>query len=230
MAALLAVGLCAAATPVLASPATYTMVVDGAAGSINGTAFSARVVTLTINADTTAVTTQTMTGDANSRCVTGPGTVSVAGVASGTFVSGEAYFCTQVDGETSGFYTSLAQIGSNPVHGGANGDNTTGRLTGAPFAAPGVTLIDNFGPVSYLANTHHSHGARGSLQADILLVGGGRYAATAPEASGSTTASTLTVTVMAVNAVPTLSEWAMILFGTLLAGAAALIVQRRRAI
>lgn len=206
-----------------AAPATYRMVVDGVQASMNGTAVGPNaVVTITINGDTTAVVPQTI-GGGPGNCVTGSGTIEVSGGATAAFVSGAAYICARVDGQQVGFYpTPIEADFGNPIHGG-NGGNGTGALVGAPFGAPGITLTDNFGPVSYQTNTIHSHGAA------VALTGGGTYLGFSPEGGPNSAVSVFEVQLAAAPApVPTLSEWAMILFGLILAGGAAVMIQRRR--
>ncbi len=63
-----------------------------------------------------------------------------------------------------------------------------------------------------------------SVRVDYLAFGG---CPMPPCPASQTNAYTLTVQPTVV-AVPTLSEWAMILFGTVLAGGAALLIERRR--
>lgn len=215
--------VCFAAAPALAAPANYTMVVDQAGGAINGVGFGPNAtVTINILGDTTALISQDVGfGGPGGNCVTGPGTITVSGGPSATFLSGAAYICANTDGQQTGLYATLSDAqNGNPVHG-SNSSNGTGAVQGSPLAAPGITMAAAFGPVPYNAGTLHAHGGT------IALVGGGTYAPNAPEFAG-TTASSFAITMAAPPAtIPTLGEWAMIALGGLLAMAGAVLVRRR---
>lgn len=112
---------------------------------------------------------------------------------------------------------------------------TTGAYTANDRSArDGGFAIYNgaFNPASPATNCVASadDGASWTLTAGTYTLVGGPWASTSPNgiyAVRLTGPGAVTVTVGAA-AVPTLSEWAMILFGTILAGGAALYIQRRR--
>ncbi|MGO4410834.1 MULTISPECIES: IPTL-CTERM sorting domain-containing protein [unclassified Brevundimonas] len=111
---------------------------------------------------------------------------------------------------------------------------------------PGTyTFLANF-PSVYRGGQHTANVALGDetwwINTTGILANGGSYSAAAIGTGNCismtggvcTTANTansrtnVTITSIAASPVPTLSEWAMILFGVLLAGGAALFVQQRQ--
>lgn len=201
----------AGAAVVQAAPITYTMTVDGVTGTANGVAVGPGATTvIVVNADTTNVTVS-----GAGHCVLGTsGTIAITGINAGApqALSGTYYVCANNIGDNVGIYPSEAFFTfGTPVHGG-----NTGAGSGALTGAPAVDLVSNLGPVSYIANTIHSHGGSGGT---LSLAAGGTYVAFAPEAFGNTISSTFqaALTVTALTPIPTLSEWAMIVMSGLLA-------------
>lgn len=144
------------------------------------------------------------------------GTISGGGTVSGSF----AY---DVDTNT---YSAI------------NITTTAGTLPGATYTTIHATA---FSPTSLIALSAAGSGAGQpviSLSFPALTNAGGTGAASGTEGACSAnctffsgTVRNYTATLASVPApapVPTMSEWAMILFGTMLAGGAALYVQRRR--
>jgi hypothetical protein len=196
--ALLALGLSVSAQ---AASITYTMTVDQVTGTANGVSVGpGATVVIVVNSDTVSVTNN----GSGRVCAPGTsGTISINGGAAQA-LSGTYFVCANsATGDNVGVYTTL--YGTGPVHGG-NGSAGTGQLTGAPA----VTLVDNLGPVSYVAASVHSHSVALTLQA------GGTYSANAPEdgSVSNTTASTFRVALTA--PVPALSTWGLLLLGTAL--------------
>ena len=202
-----------------AASITYTMTVDQVTGTANGVPVGpGATVVIVVHSDTGSVTNN----GSGRVCAPGTsGTISINGGAAQA-LSGTYYVCANsATGDNVGVYTTL--YGTQPVHGG-NGGAGTGQLTGAPT----VTLVDILGPVSYVANTVHSHSQALNLQA------GGTYSATSPEqfSVANTTASTFQVAAGAVSspsAVPALGTWGLLLLGTalLLLGIGAVMLRPR---
>jgi hypothetical protein len=113
------------------------------------------------------------------------------------------------------------------VTGVGTGDFTLMTTAGVTTAA--VTGITGSGAV-YLVNVSGITGV-GSLRLDLKSSGTGIVdGALNPIAGGYTSGGVRTVSAAPPPAsVPTMTEWAMILLGLMLAGAAALTIQRRRA-
>jgi hypothetical protein len=210
---LLALGLSVFAQ---AAPISYTMTVDQVTGTANGVSVGpGATVVIVVQSDTGSVTNN----GSGRVCAPGTsGTISINGGAAQA-LSGTYYVCANsATGDNVGVYPTL--YGTQPVHGG-NGGAGTGQLTGAPV----VTLVNNLGPVSYVANTVHSHSQALNLQA------GGTYFANAPEPGSvaSTTASTFQVALTVIAPVPALGIWGLLLLGTalLLLGIGAVMARPR---
>jgi hypothetical protein len=133
------------------------------------------------------------------------------------FVATAAWAAPQIDPETlpdpvlGQPYSENLTFTSAP--GPVNGWSSTGALP------PGLTLANQLSTTTTLSGTPTVPGTYTFTVTGESMNGMMPY----------TRSRTYTLTVAApATPVPTLSEWALILFGTLLAGGAALYVQRRR--
>lgn len=116
---------------------------------------------------------------------------------------------------------------NEPVTGVDTFDFTLTTTAGVTTAT--VTGVTGSG-VLYLVDVGGITGV-GSLRLDLKSSGTGIFdGALNPIAGGYTSGGVRMVSAPAPAAVPTMTEWAMILLGLMLAGVAALTIQRRRAI
>jgi hypothetical protein len=138
--------------------------------------------------------------------------------------------CSAAAGGTSSF---LGGAGGAAVVGSGGGGGG-GAAGAAVFAFTGVVNLVNTGGVGFSA-TAGAGGAGSSVccsdsttgvSGSAGAVGGAAYAA--PGATINGTLLSVAPTAAAAEPIPTLSEWAMILLGVMLAGMAALQVQRTR--
>lgn len=132
--------------------------------------------------------------------------------ATATAITGASYNYTFPAGNWN--YTNSSGCSGGSLN--SNGGSSTVSLTGLGVAA-GATCTINF---TYQPANAGVYG----LSASTVTYAGGDNAS--PKALTAGAQPTLTVT--APTPVPTLSEWAMILLGTILAGGAALFIQRRQ--
>jgi len=172
---------------------------------------------------------------------TGSGPASTAGVLGGGGAGGGSGFSPGADGEGGGGggagYSSQPAgvssfLGGAGGAGGmrAGGGGGGGAAGAAVFAFTGSVTFVNSG-YSNLSATAGTGGASssGSPGADGAVGSIPSYAAPGAAITGSFALGPAAPVVEA-TPVPTLTEWAMILFGAVLAGAAALHLQRRRLI
>lgn len=192
-----------------AAPVTYTYHADNAGGTINGASFGpGTTYDVIITADTTAITGAAIAGGSATCAPSITAAVSIAGGAVGT-IGTPLFVCIRDSGARLGIYAYDGAsytnfIYTNPVLAGGSAVLTT--LTSRSIPTSGIVSTGNSSMVS--------------------LTAGGTFVPTAPNANNSTASFFSVANTPA--PVPTLSEWAMILFGAILAGGAALYIQRRR--
>ena len=200
-----------------AAPVTYTQVITNAQGGrLAGAAIPAgATVTITANADTTNIAAGTATSGAGSCVLTSSPTVKVnAGAA--IAITQPIYACTRTDGSYAGFYTV---------------NNSTALTQGLSVAYTATTIsLSTPSVINYGANTIHTHNELTGYGAGfgVVTVTGGDYVLNSEVSNAA--GSSFTTASAAPAPVPTLSEWAMILLGVVLAGGAAMLIQRRRMI
>lgn len=181
-----------------AAPISYTYSGEGT-GTVNGVPFTSQAYSFVVNGDTTAVT-----GPGNTINAVTSGTITIAGTA----CSAGCSFTTP------GLYR---------VNSAFQGSTIIGiEVT----ATPGTALNEFFSPsspdLSIVTAPITAAATNGFAPYSIVATSGGPVQIISNTGPLPTFSSTLPATV------PTLSEWAMILFGVLLAGGAAMMVQRRR--
>ena len=193
------------ATTATAAPITYTYSGEGS-GTVNGTPFANQAYTFTLQGDTTATT-----GGGTVNPIAS-GTVTIAGTAcsGGCALTSPALYEMRSDfGGGGGGVIGIGVIGSPSV--GLNESLFTPTAPGIDLALPtGLLTADN-------TNGYAPYAAFATSAGPVQI--------TANTGPFPTFSSALAAPVAVV---PTLSEWAMILFGLILAGGAALMLQRRR--
>lgn len=208
----LALGVASAAQ---AGPVTYTQTIDHVTLRMPAPIGPKTDVTVTLvaQADTASIVASGNVFGLAGKCVlASSATITVTGVPTQTFVS-PIYVCATNIGERAGFYTAAG--------GGANE-----FLIGSPSAY--VIDLDQATNSTYMASDIRPGAARPAIpDGDVVF----NYMYATHQTFPNTTASTF-VTALGgpppPAPVPTLSEWAMILLGAILAGAAALTLSRRR--
>lgn len=194
-----------------AAPVTYTQVITNAqGGTLAGAAIPVgATVTITANGETTAITAGTVYGQPGSCVLTTLPRVQV-NAGPQVAITQPIYVCARTDGSFAGFWT-------------ANNPTLDSQWLSVAYSATAFSLSTP-SVINYIANTIHSHQM---FFGGNVTVTGGDYVINSEATNGA--GSSLTTAAAAPPAtVPTLSEWAMILFGVILAGGAALYVQRRR--
>lgn len=194
--------LAASASAASAAPLIYTYEIDNQSGTLVGTPFAAATVTIQVVAESTTLSAQTVFG-LGGQCVTGSsGTVAVNGGAP-VAITQQLYVCQANSGNYLGVYPDL------------------GTLTASHFDLPivGVDLAVPGGP--YPAPAAQAHNGIS------LTVTGGTYVF-GPSYTNTAASFFSIAPAVAPTTVPTMTEWAMILFGLILAGGAAMMIQRRR--
>ncbi|MDD3610315.1 MAG: IPTL-CTERM sorting domain-containing protein [Halothiobacillaceae bacterium] len=206
-------GLAGIAGAAQAAPITYTLNVQGAAGTLNGASFGPGAsAVLTIQADTLNIVTASFVGFAGSHCVPADfASVSVNGGAAVQIL--DANFCATPDG----YITGVTSTSVNPASGVIYMDFSS-TVAGFPGGAWDLATPDTFGPVTHVG-TNISTGGN-----SLSLSGGGTLYFTAPTAVLSGT----TLQVSPSAPVPTLSEWATGLLVLMLGGLAVFGVRRQR--
>lgn len=201
-AAALACGLLTATTAT-AAPITYTYSGEGS-GTVNGTPFTSQAYTFTLQGDTDAATG----GGTVNPIISGSVTIAGTACSGGCALTSPALYEMRSDFGGG----SIGVIGI-----GVTGAPNTG-LSEALFTstAPGLNLALPSGLLT-------ADNTNGYAPYAAFATSAGPVQITANTGPFPTFSSTLTAVV------PTLSEWAMILFGLILAGGAALMLQRRRA-
>ncbi len=170
---------------------------------------------------------------------TGSGPTSTAGVFGGGGAGGGSSFSPGANGVggggggggfsnaggTSSFLGGTGGAASTMRAGGGGGGGAAGA---AVFAFTGTVTFTNSG-YSGLSATAGAGGTSSSNSGTAGATGSlPSYAAPGATITGSFTAGPATPTATGPVPVPTLSEWAMMLFGLILAGGAALYIQRRQ--
>lgn len=194
-----------------AAPVTYTQVITNAqGGTLAGAAIPVgATVTITANGETTAITAGTVYGLPGSCVLTTLPRVQV-NAGPQVAITQPIYACTRSDGSYAGFWT-------------ANFPTTDSEFLSVTYT-PTAFSLSTPSVINYGAGTIHSHH---NFYGASVTVTGGVFVINSEVTNGA--GSSLTTAAAAPpDTVPTLSEWAMILFGALLAGGAALHVQRRR--
>lgn len=198
-----------------AVPVTYTQSITNVQGGrlAGATIPTGSTVTISANADTANITAGTAAGAAGSCVLTTSPTVRV-GAGTAVAITQPIYACVRTNGSYAGFYTT----------------NSSNSLTQGLSVAylPTSFSLNTLSTLTYGAGDIHTHNEFTGYGAGVgfVSVTGGDYAANAEVSN--TSASTLTAAAAAAPAIPTMTEWAMILFGMILAGGAALYLQRRR--
>lgn len=212
---LLAAGL-AVASAAHADPVTYTQTIDHVTLRMPAPIGPKSDVTVTLaaQADTNDIVAVANVFGWPGKCVlTTSATITVTGVPTQTFAS-PIHVCATNSGERAGFYTAA---------GGSSLDFAIG--------SPSAYVIDLDLPTSitYSANDIRPGGGRPTLAVSAEAPGGGDvvfdYIYGVNDTFPNTAASTFVVDTAAAPppaAVPTVSEWAMILMGVVLASLAAL--------
>lgn len=204
------------ATAAQAAPVTYTQVITNAQGGrLAGAAIPVgATVTLRANAETTAITAGTVYGAPGSCVLTTSPTVQV-NAGPQVAITQPIYACARSDGSFAGFWTA-----NNPT---TDTQWLTVAYTATAFSLSAPSVIN------YAANTLHSHNEYVGYPAGTgaVTVTGGDYAINS-EVSNTAGSSLTTAAAAPPATIPTLSEWAMILMGLLLAGAALVTIQRKR--
>lgn len=200
-----AAGLLIAGTAT-AAPITYTYSGEGS-GTVNGTPFASQAYTFTLQGDTA-----TTTGGGTVNPITG-GTVTIAGTAcsGGCTLTSPALYEMQSDFSGSG---GIGVIGIGVTAAPGTGLNEAWFNS----TAPGLDLAIPTAPIV-------ADGTNGYAPYAVFATSGGPVQFTTNTGALPTFSSALAAPVAVV---PTLSEWAMILMGLLLAGAGAVWTGRRR--
>jgi len=194
-----AAGLLGAA-PALAAPIVYTYAGNGT-GTVGGVGFTNQAYSIQLQAESTAAT------DGNHDNAISAGIITIAGTACSagcTFTSPALYrFTTNYSGNT---------------------------ITGIEGAAGGSPIVNEslFGAsydLTVATATVVAAATNGSAPYAVVATSGGAVQITTNTTNPSFTAA---LGSLGPTPVPTMTEWAMILFGTILAGGAALMIQRRR--
>ena len=194
-----------------AAPVTYTQVITNAqGGTLAGAAIPVgATVTLTANGETTAITAGIVYGLPGSCVLTTSPTVQV-NAGPQVAITQPIYACSRSDGSYAGFWT-------------ANFPTSDSEFLSVAYT-PTAFSLSTPSVINYVAGEIHSHQF---LYGANVTVTGGVFVLNSENTNGA--GSSLTTAAAAPPAtVPTLSEWAMILFGVILAGGAALHVQRRQ--
>lgn len=213
-----------AASVAQAGPVTYTQTVDHVSLRMPAPIGPRNDVTVTLvaQADTNDIFATGNVFGINGKCVLATSaTITVTGVATQTIAS-PIHVCVTNSGERAGFYTTA---------GGVD------MMMASPSAY--VIDLDQDSSATYGPSDVRPGVATPNLAVSAEAPGGGNvvftYAYATHEDFPNTIASSFVVDVTAAPppppppaAVPTLSEWAMILLGLLLAGGAALHLNRRR--
>lgn len=205
-----------------AGPVTYTQTIDHVTLRMPAPIGPRTDVTVTLvaQADTNDLFNTPNVYGVNGKCVlAASATITVTGVPTQTIAS-PVHVCATVSGERAGFYTSA---------GGVD------MMMGSPSAY--VIDLDQDTSINYVPSDVRPGAGTPTLAISAEAPGGGNvlftHAYATHQSFPNTVASSFVVDVGAAPppppaTVPTLSEWAMILLGLLLAGGAALHLNRRR--
>jgi len=204
IAALGALALATIAGAASAAENNYVLTLPNQSGTIVGTPFTNETVIYTIRADTATLTSypQIANFPLSGKCVTASSGSVQIGTDLPVALTGSNLFCTADAGTLTGVYFT-----------GANGWNHHLDSGVLDLSTPGSSVGP--GPDHNLAIPY------------AIPITGGTLSITSDNSSGNT-ATAAVVAVAVPTAIPTLSEWAMIVFGFVLAGSTALFVQRRR--
>lgn len=203
MAALAFGGALFAAGSAAAAPLVYTYRLDNQSGTLAGTPFAGATVQFVLNGDSTAVVPGSPFEPG--QCVPAASATVSVNAAPPVTITTPLFACVGNSGNFAGLYLS-AGSSTSPSHA----DNT---MAGIDIATAG-------GPYPISANAGHNDSSV------VLAVTGGSFQFSSSGTNSG--ASNFQIAAAAPPPIPTLTEWAMILFGALLAGGAALTLQRRR--
>jgi hypothetical protein len=191
-------GLAGMVVPALAAPITYTVTAIGT-GSLGGSSFTNAAVTVTLTGDTAGVTHPFGSTFNNF----GPATVNVAGIGTGTFTNSMIVFCSQT--------------------GGPGG-------IGAAGIEDNVLFLDILDTANAAFASYECATAIGPVTGPALFNGGSAFPTSLGDFIltdvGNSTFTAALGPVVA-QSIPTLSEWAMVAMGMLLAAGAVWHLGRR---